>query len=687
MATFQITGPDGKKYRVSGESADGALQALQKHVAPTGQPEAPDQGDGFLRNVDSFVRGAADMATFGLADEISAGLGAATGLGGDFGDYSGNLARQRGEQEMRDKNDPVASTLGRVAGGVGSALGLARGGIGLTARLSPSAGLGKRVAAGAAEGAAFGGAYGLGSGEGAGGRLKEGAQNAALGAAFGGAFPVVAQGVASGTRAALNSRAAQAVAKKTGVSPEVMRMLGSTMQADGTLGRQGSQNMQRAGKEAMLADAGPNARAILDTSIQRGGPGAVSAQRAISERAARGASDITKTLDDTLGKPVGVTASQTAIRDGSRAARSTAYDAAYSSPINYADPHGQAIERIVKTRVPQAAINEANALMRAKGETSKQILANVADDGSIVFETLPDVRQLDYLTRGLNEVADQADGMGKLGGTTAKGQAYSDLLREIRGHLKELVPEYGNALETAADPIRRSKAVELGSKLLSPSMTRDQVSEAVKGMTGPEKAALTQGIRSRIDDALANVTRTAQDGDVSAREAVKAIKDFSSRANREKLATAIGDKAANKLFEEMDRVATSFDLRASVTENSKTFARQATARRIEDMTAPGPVGTVAQGEPINATKRIVQLLTGQTPEKVQGRQDAIYSQLAKVLTEPRQNAAKTFAGMNELSQKEIQNAMVANMIKRGLGRAQMPAVYPTSNLLADKLRQ
>lgn len=661
--------------------------ARRRGEGQTAQPGAQDSGGGFLRNVDSFVRGAADMATFGLADEISAGLGAATGIGGEFGNYSGNLARQRGEQEMRDKNDPIASTLGRVAGGVGSAVGLARNGIGLTTRLAPTAGLGSRVAAGAAEGAAFGGAYGLGSGEGMAGRLSEGAQGAAIGGAFGGAFPVVAQGVASGTRAALNSQAAQSIAKKTGVSPEVMRMLGSTMQADGTLGPQGMANMQRAGSEAMLADAGPNARAILDTSIQRGGPGAVSAQRAISERATRGASDITQTLDDVLGKPQGVTASQTAIREGTKGARAGAYDAAYSLPINYADPRGQAIESLVKTRVPSSAIKAANELMRTEGKQSKQILAKVADDGSVTFEQLPDVMQLDYITRGLNEVADQADGQGKLGGTTAIGRAYSNLSREIRDNLRDLVPEYGDALATAADPIRRSQAVELGSKLLSPSMTRDQVEESVKGMTGPEKSALAQGLRSRIDDALANVTRTVQDGDVSAREAVKAIKDMSSRANREKLATAIGDDQASKLFAEMDRVATSFDLRASVAENSKTFARQATARRVEGMTAPGPVGTFAQGEPVNATKRIVQLLTGQTPEKVQGRQDAIYSKLAEILTQPRQQSVNTFSGMNQLAQKEAENAMLANIIKRGLGRAQSPAVYPMTGLLADKMQR
>ena len=47
MATFKITGPDGKVYRVTGDNAEGALSALQQHLgasaapAPTAQPDSP----------------------------------------------------------------------------------------------------------------------------------------------------------------------------------------------------------------------------------------------------------------------------------------------------------------------------------------------------------------------------------------------------------------------------------------------------------------------------------------------------------------------------------------------------------------------------------------------------------------------------------------------------------------------
>lgn len=42
MAVFDITGPDGTKYRISGETAQGAYAALQKHIA--GQQSAGDTG-------------------------------------------------------------------------------------------------------------------------------------------------------------------------------------------------------------------------------------------------------------------------------------------------------------------------------------------------------------------------------------------------------------------------------------------------------------------------------------------------------------------------------------------------------------------------------------------------------------------------------------------------------------------
>lgn len=644
-----------------------------------------DTGAGYTRRL-------AQGATFGLADEAVAAAMTPLemikrGTTNPVEAYNYAKARENLLLEDSRQQTGLPGAAAEALGGIATGGALAKAGVLPTANLAPAASLGKKIGVGMLEGAGLGGLYGAAEGEGLEGRAVGGAQGAGIGLAAGAAFPLVAQGAASGYRAIQNSRAGQQVAKQTGVSPEVMRMLGNTLEADGTLSSRGLANMAAAGKEAMLADAGPNARAILDTAIQRGGPGAVAAREAIEARAGRSAKDIVASLDQNLGKPQGVTATQSAIRQGSSSARQAAYDAAYAKPINYAQPAGRALENIIKNRVPASAIKAANELMRTEGNSSKQILAHLADDGTVVFEKMPDVRQIDYLTRGLNEVAERANGKGALGGQTPIGRAYQSLSNIIRDTLRKHVPEYDHALNVAADSIRRSKAVEIGSKLFSPSTTRDVAAQSVKGMTPAERTSLAIGIRSNIDDAMARVSRTVMDGDTEAREAIKALKDFSIRANKEKLAIAIGPLRAGKIFSDLDRATRSFELRASVAENSKTFARQATERRIKEITQPGPVGKLMQGEPLNAGKRVAQVLSGKTPERIAAQEDSMYSQIAKLLTGSRDHAYPLFQGLDKLKSLDMQHQANANSIARTLTQNQAAAVYPLASQLVNTTRQ
>ena len=674
--TFEIEAPDDQSVQL-------AVRQLQ------GQAEQPEpDGGGILGGLQSFGTGVVDLASSGFADEF---LGApARYLGGKILPWQSNVTYEQALEEVRAADraaaeaNPKTYLAGQVVGGVGLASGLAKGGLSLSANAPRGASLISRVGRGAGEGAILGGAYGVGSGEDTSDRLTQGGLGAITGAAVGGAIPVVAQGVSSAYRNVVDRITANRAAQQAGTTPEVARILARTIEPD--IGPQGMAGIQRAGQEAMLADIGPTSRQVLDVAIQRGGPGANAARGAIDARVARGATDLTNVLDKTLGQPQGVSAAREAIRVGSGGARQAAYEGAYASPINYADPKGQAIESIVKSRVPASAIRRANELMRVEGNQSQQILANIADDGTVTFERLPDVRQLDYITRGLNEVANEAQGTGALGGTSAIGRAYENLSKEIRSNLRALVPEYGVALDTAADPIRRSQAVEFGSKLLSPSVMRDEVAQTVIGMSGAEKDALAQGVRSQIDDALANVQRSIQDPNVDAREAVAALKKLSSRASREKLTLAIGETKANQLFDEVDRIATSFNLRASVAENSKTFARQSLAEGIEQTTAPGAIGTLAEGKPINAAQRVAQALTGRTPEALAQRQNIIYSDIADFLTRPSSQTLPAYQAMTNLSGQNAINQQRALQIARLLSGAQ-PAAYPTGALLSGNTQR
>lgn len=617
------------------------------------------------RSLDASVTAGGDVLTTGWGDEAAGLMGMDT-------------QAIRGRQDALRESNPIASTVGAVGGGLALATSLGRA---MPSALAAGQGLGIRALAGGLEGGILGGLYGAGAANEE-SRLMGGATGAGIGGFLGAAFPLVAAGVGKGYEAFRNYRNATPIAQQAGISPETARALGGILDADGALGPQGQASMSRAGHERMLVDAGPTAQGVLDTTVQRGGPGARVAREAIDGRVARDSQSLVAALDGAFGQPQGVAATREGIRTGTSSARRAAYNAAYSKPINYADPRAMQIEELIKGRVPGSAISRANQLMRAEGNQSQQILARIADDGSVAFERLPDVRQLDYITRALNDLAEAGEGAGAMGGQNALGRAYQNLSRDIRDGLRGLVPEYGTALETAADPIRRSKAVELGSKLLSRGMARDEAAMAVRGMTGPEKRAVAQGIRSQIDDAMANVQRTATDPNIDARSALDALKRLSSPANRQKTALVIGDGPAKQMFDELDRVAQSFELRAAVTTNSRTFGRGAINERVKDLAgADGPVRTAMRGEPVSATKRIIQALTGETPARQSAREDQMFLEIARLLTRRGGAGQQVYDAIGKIGQTDAATALMRDRIVRSLTGPQTS--YP-AGILAQR---
>lgn len=156
------------------------------------RPKPIDQGDGAAG---SFLRGAGDVATFGMLDEAGGLIDTLGGTGGResiwnsdrpfkdvlYGNIDANRAVITGDQE----NHPVARFSGQVAGGLAIPIGVGANTAGALARV----------------GAGVGGAYGFGSGEGgvldrlpsAGGGALAGATG---GYAFGRAAPVVGSALA-----------------------------------------------------------------------------------------------------------------------------------------------------------------------------------------------------------------------------------------------------------------------------------------------------------------------------------------------------------------------------------------------------------------------------------------------------------------------------------------------------------
>lgn len=707
METFEIRGPDGSIYEIKARSMDEAINAFSSAFpAPDDMPKPPPGVIIHDRDRSYVVgeQGAPSVNTKGMDDaqrDLAAralsrrntmrlpGLGKVlapitAGVSASFGDEAisaGYAAKrslidgekfsdaydlmqevQRQDLEQRREEAPITSVVSQIGGALTQAPLLA-GPLAAAAGMS----LAGRMGIGAGVGGALGVVEGAGSGSGFDDRLTKAGIGGAIGAGVGGAVPVLAQGAGSLYRKAADHFTVNNQLKQIGLNRPAGDSLMRALDADDAFSGAGARRILGGGDSAMLADAGPSARAVLDTAMQRGGPATRLATEAVNTRARQANEAVSSTLDRVLGRPQGVETTKEAIRQGTAAARDATYRAAYETPIDYTGTLGRRLEAMMK-RVPKSAIDEANKLMRVEGVQSRQILADIADDGSVVFRSLPDVRQWDYITRGLNTVAQSSEGSGALGRKTPLGSAIERLSGEIRNTVKKLVPEYGVALNTSADPIRRIQAVELGQNMLRKSMTRDEVMMQLRGMGAAERAAVKQGIRSQIDEDLANISQLASNPNIEIRQLQEAMKKLTSDASFHKLATLLGAKGARELRNELGKSFKAAELYAATVRNSATFARGAVDSAVNQTLEPGVIGSLTRGKPLNATQRLTQSFFGTSPQDELAIKDEVYRQLSQVLTEPRgQEALVALRRLKDAYEKAPANEELGKLLGAYLG--------------------
>ena len=590
----------------------------------------PDQGA-----LTSFATGVQGVPIIGPA--LSAGVQDLAALGRSWSNGTDYSAEKQNVQDLVDaarQQHPTAALAGDLTGAA-----LATAPVVAAAPAAFGAGPGGVTLGKALTGAMAGGA--IGGSDAAvrsGGDLGASIAGTLEGAGAGAAAPAVGA-VLSRVGQAAGAAVGRALSPNTGLSPAIASTIGRAVEADGGLAGQGAANIAAAGPRAMLVDAAPSLSGPLDTSMQRGGTGALAARQAIDARAAGSNQDLTGALDQAFGAPQGIQTATGAIRDSTATARQSAYDAAYATPIDYTTGHGQALENIVANRVPPGIIARANAQMRMDGTPSRQIMARVQPEGSVTYERMPDVRQIDYITRSLNDVSRMGDGQGALGGNTAEGRSYGSLARELRDSLRQAVPEYGTALDTAAQPIQARNALEFGSQLLRSSIPRDVAAEQIAGMTNPELAQARQGVRSQIAETMANVQRTITDPNTDAREAMATVKALSSAAAREKIGMIVGQREEQNMATALDQAARALELRASVVTNSRTFARGVANEAIERAAQPGILSRILMSGIDRFATPVVEAATGNAPADIARRVDAFHGEMARALTGPRGPAA------------------------------------------------
>jgi hypothetical protein len=588
----------------------------------------PDVGitEGSLRSgLQGLTMGAGDEMRAAAAATLQPVFGEESGK--DWGQrYDAYAARERGKlNEFRDEH-PVIAAGAEIAGAIPTMM--------LPGMQGPQAAtLMGRVGMGALTAAAQGGVYGFNAGEGGfENRAINAGKTAAISAPFGALTPAVGAGASAAWNRYLTSRAAG----QAGMPTPAYNILTRAMNADGSLAGPGAQRLQAAGNQAMLADAGPTGMTLLDTAVQRSGPAATAARTALDQRVGQASQTITNALDNTLGAPAGLNATARNIAQSTAGVRDDAYTAAYNSAINYADDTGRRVEEVLQ-RVPAGtmrdAIREANDEMRSNGVRNMQIRATIADDGTVTFGEMPNVQQLDEIKKALQRNARAA--IDQYGRPTGEGLRARRLAAQLREAIGEAAPAYNEATRLGGDKIAMDEALDLGRRLMQPGTTREVVRDTVDGMSQAERSMVGQGIRAHLDETLANVKAAMTDTNMDAREAVKALKDLSSRAVREKVSAALGDAPARQLFAELDRAGMAFELRANVATNSRTFARQATDEAIKNQVEDGAINALRSGQPVNAGKRATELLLGRTPAAKQRAADETYGSLVNSLTGPR----------------------------------------------------
>ena len=616
-------------------------------TSPTSEHDPTGRSD-LEKYASLFMHG----ASFGLRDELK-GFGDAlwkkvTGEPGTFGENYDKY-RARYNASLKNTRDDLGIP-GIVAEGVGMLpAGLAGGAALIGGKAINAAGIAPawagRVGRGIAGGGAEGLAYGMAEGDGGLGKRAAGAlPEAGVGAAVGGVIPALSPAV----RAGLGALSVSNAARKGGVPREAAEALQTNLRSDEAMGYGIPDKLPAA--TATNADLGPTMRAALSESVQEGGDLGRDVHKRYSERANAVNENIGRALDDTLGTPQGAKVIERKIH-GRSDARDAAfgsgqggeslgplYDAAYSKPIPYDStvPGSIEIEKLVKEQVPPQALRDANALMRLEGAKSKQISINEAGE----ITELPDVRQLDYMTRALREMAEKEKSANQ-GRQTSFGRLYAGLAKNIRDNLKEIVPEYGQALKAAAHEQQARAAQEIGQKFQK--LDSDSFAEELRGLEGMELEFAKQGIRNAIETSAAKARKSfggipGRSGFVSRAEQydpedIKLLREMSSRQARQNVEQVVGKDEATRLFNVLDDARDILQQREAILANVRKVARDARGKEV-GLREQGVGAKLERGEVAGALATAGKTLIGEGPRYQQQGTDALDRALLEVLQRP-----------------------------------------------------
>ncbi len=585
--TFEITAPDGKKYRITGASQEGALNALRKHLGGT------DRQDGSL-SAENAVRSTATGVPIigGMLNKLDAATNATLApiidpllpdgfqkLPGQTWDerYQRALGIQNAKDSAFESEHPYVDTGLNVAGAVG---GMVPAVIAApTAFGASGGGLIARILASGASGAAIGGADSAVRSDGDAGAAIRGA---IVGGGTGLIAPLAGKAIGAGWQRLRDFRAAKAAAQASGVDRGTLSTIGRAVRDDGLDPAAIGQRMGELGPDAMMMDLGPNLQRQAGALAAMPGRGQEIVRSAIASRQAGAGGRIGSALDDALGQP----ADTLALADDIVARRANAAKPLYQKA--YEEGSGGVwspeLERMAGSPMFADAMRRAattgqdRAILDGFGSFNPRV--SISQDGRISFNQAkaggsplyPDLQYWDYVKRNLDDIAGEA----KRAGRSEQASIAINLASRLRNELDTAVPSYKAARDAYSGPSAILDAMEEGQGIFRNSYTPGQLRQKLATMNDAEKEAFTQGARAQIADVMG----TARNDALAARST------FQKGYNRDKLEMLVGKDEAARMLRTLDAETTFTRTQHVVSGNSETAARSAAMREIAGENGP-----------------------------------------------------------------------------------------------------
>jgi len=496
----------------------------------------------------------ANVFTLGLADDAAAlGEGIAEGVKQVGGGIS-SLAQgkgispaagmeavrgrfNRGKQDFHDSiaraemEAPVASTIAGAMGFLGSMAGAVPKAVGKAAVQT----IGQMVRQGVKSGAIVGTLGGIGASDGGlGERAASAGLGAAGGAALGGAIPVATKSIGSGVQ-----QVRRMLGKGPAISPQ---LISDALMADGLTARQAGRmvdDAQRRGVPLALADVGENTRSLLASVGRQPGPSRTIVRDMAIGRQEGQADRIASAIGRDLGPVANPRKVSEALIQKAKSDAAPLYAEAYAAPTPITDKLSGLL-----TRVPRAAIDNANRIAKLEGRDPKSLGVAFDEAGDVVLVGKPSVETLDFIKRGLDDVVEKSrDGVtGKLN-LDGEGRAVNNLLRDFVAEVDRVNPAYAKARAAYAGPVRAAAALNKGSGFAR--KTADDISAETQNMSPFELDQYRLGVRSAMTKLLDSKTEGANKvlmltGTPAKRKALEKL--FGGSGGFTKFMAALGDE-------------------------------------------------------------------------------------------------------------------------------------------------